>query len=141
MSSNSDSTDERIIRILEADSRRPFVEIAAEIGLSESAVRRRVKNMVNNGIIRQFTIDLGDSEKTSAITLVSVDSSSDTASVSSQLMKLSGVRVIYEITGQYDIAVILSAPSISEINRCIDEVRKTNGVHDTNTVIILRTLR
>src|SRR5919108_2594438 len=141
MSSSSDSTDERIIRILEADSRRPFVEIAAEIGLSESAVRRRVKNMVNNGIIRQFTIDLGDSEKTSAITLVSVDSSSDTASVSSQLMKLSGVRVIYEITGQYDIAVILSAPSISEINRCIDEVRKTNGVHDTNTVIILRTLR
>ena len=141
MSSNSDSTDERIIRILEADSRRPFVEIAAEIGLSESAVRRRVKNMVNNGIIRQFTIDLGDSEKTSAITLVSVDSSSDTASVSSQLMKLSGVRVIYEITGQYDIAVILSAPSISEINKCIDEVRKTNGVHDTNTVIILRTLR
>jgi DNA-binding Lrp family transcriptional regulator len=141
MSSNSDSTDERIIRILEADSRRPFVEIAAEIGLSESAVRRRVKNMVKNGIIRKFTIDLGDSEKTSAITLVSVDSSSDTASVSSQLMKLSGVRVIYEITGQYDIAVILSAPSISEINRCIDEVRKTNGVHDTNTVIILRTLR
>ena len=117
------------------------MEIAAEIGLSESAVRRRVKNMVKNGIIRKFTIDLGDSEKTSAITLVSVDSSSDTASVSSQLMKLSGVRVIYEITGQYDIAVILSAPSISEINRCIDEVRKTNGVHDTNTVIILRTLR
>jgi Lrp/AsnC family transcriptional regulator, regulator for asnA, asnC and gidA len=141
MSSNSDSTDERIIRILEADSRRPFVEIATEIGLSESAVRRRVKNMVNNGIIRQFTIDLGDSEKASAITLVSVDSSCDTASVSSQLMKLSGVRVIYEITGQYDIAVILSAPSVSEINKCIDEVRKTNGVHDTNTVIILRTLR
>lgn len=141
MSNSSDSIDEKIIRILEADSRRPFVEIAAEIGLSESAVRRRVKNMVNNGVIRQFTIDLGDSEKTSAITLVSVNSSCDTASVSSGLMKLSGVRVIYEITGQYDIAVILSAPSISEINKCIDDVRKTDGVHDTNTVIILRTLR
>jgi DNA-binding Lrp family transcriptional regulator len=141
MSSSSDSKDEKIIRILETDSRRPFVEIAAEIGLSESAVRRRVKNMVNNGVIRQFTIDLGDSEKTSAITLVSVNSSCDTASVSSKLMKLSGVRVIYEITGQYDIAVILSAPSISEINKCIDDVRKTDGVHDTNTVIILRTLR
>jgi DNA-binding Lrp family transcriptional regulator len=141
MSSSSDSKDEKIIRILETDSRRPFVEIAAEIGLSESAVRRRVKNMVNNGVIRQFTIDLGDSEKTSAITLVSVNSSCDTASVSSKLMKLSGVRVIYEITGQYDVAVILSAPSISEINKCIDDVRKTDGVHDTNTVIILRTLR
>jgi DNA-binding Lrp family transcriptional regulator len=141
MSSSSDSKDEKIIRILETDSRRPFVEIAAEIGLSESAVRRRVKNMVNNGVIRQFTIDLGDSEKTSAITLVSVNSSCDTASVSSKLMKLSGVRVIYEITGQYDVAVILSAPTISEINKCIDDVRKTDGVHDTNTVIILRTLR
>jgi DNA-binding Lrp family transcriptional regulator len=49
--------------------------------------------------------------------------------------------VIYEITGQYDIAAILAAPTISEINKCIDDVRKTVGVSDTNTVIVLKTLR
>jgi DNA-binding Lrp family transcriptional regulator len=104
-------------------------------------VRRRVKNLVNNGAITQFTIELGASGKTSAITLVSVSSTSDTSSVSSELKKLSGVQVIYEITGQYDIAAILAAPTIGEINKCIDDVRKTVGVSDTNTVIVLKTLR
>jgi DNA-binding Lrp family transcriptional regulator len=55
-------------------------------------------------------------------------------------MALNGVEIIYEITGQYDIAVIISATTISEINNCIDEIRKIDGVADTNTVIILRTL-
>jgi DNA-binding Lrp family transcriptional regulator len=141
MSTDLDSLDDKIVRILQADSRRPFVEIAGEIGLSESAVRRRVKNMVNDGVITQFTIELGVSGKTSAITLVSVSSTSDTSSVSSELKKLSGVQVIYEITGQYDIAAILAAPTIGEINKCIDDVRKTVGVSDTNTVIVLKTLR
>jgi DNA-binding Lrp family transcriptional regulator len=141
MSFDLDPLDDKILKILQADSRGPFVEIAGEIGLSESAVRRRVKNMVNNGVIAQFTIELGASEKTSAITLVSVSSSSDTSSVSSDLKKLGGVQVIYEITGQYDIAVILTAPTIGEINKYIDDVRKTAGVSDTNTVIVLKTLR
>jgi DNA-binding Lrp family transcriptional regulator len=57
------------------------------------------------------------------------------------LLNLEGVDVIYEITGQYDIAAIISAPVISEINSYIDEVRKIEGVSDTNTVIILKTLK
>ena len=38
--SNIDETDEKIIRILQGDSRKAFVDIANEIGLSESAVSR-----------------------------------------------------------------------------------------------------
>ena len=47
MSASTDEIDERILRILQEDSRRAFVDIANEIGLSESAVRRRVKNLVD----------------------------------------------------------------------------------------------
>jgi Lrp/AsnC family transcriptional regulator, involved in the regulation of lysine biosynthesis len=136
-----DPTDVKIIKILQSDSRKPFVEIANEIGLSESAVRRRVKNMTRREIIKKFTVEVNSGDKTSAITLISVSSTSDTSFVSGRLMGLTGVEVIYEITGQYDIAAVISAPSIAEINRCIDEVRKTEGVSDTNTVIILKTIR
>ena len=136
-----DPTDVRIIKILQSDSRRAFVEIANEIGLSESAVRRRVKNLTSREIIKKFTVEINSGDKTSAITLISVNSTSDTSFVSGKLMGLVGLEVIYEITGQYDIAAVISAPSISEINKCIDEVRKTEGVSDTNTVIILRTIR
>lgn len=140
-SSNIDETDEKIIRTLQADSRKAFVEIADEIGLSESAVRRRVKNLVESGLIKRFTIELGVTDKTSAITLISVASTADTSAVSGRLMKLPGVEVVYEITGQYDIAAIISASAIAQINKCIDEIRKIEGVSDTNTVIILKTIR
>jgi Lrp/AsnC family transcriptional regulator, regulator for asnA, asnC and gidA len=144
MSNNNndiDSLDDQIIKILQSNSRKSFVEIADEIRLSESAVRRRVKNLIDSGIIKRFTIELEASKKTSAITLISVSSTADTSVVSSNLMKLSGVEIIYEITGQYDIAVIIVAPTIAEINKYIDEVRKIEGVSDTNTVIILKTMR
>ena len=141
MSSNVDETDEKIIYILQEDSRKAFVEIANEIGLSESAVRRRVKNLVDRMIIKRFTIELGASDKTSAITLISVASTADTSAVSNQLMNLNGVKVVYEITGQYDIAAIIAAPAIADINKCIDDIRKTEGVSDTDTVIILKTMR
>ncbi|MEM0367794.1 MAG: HTH-type transcriptional regulator LysM [Candidatus Nitrosocaldus sp.] len=133
-----DSIDERIISILKEDSRRAYVDIAKAVGLSESAVRRRIKHLLDSGIIKRFTVELGMSNRTSAITLISVKPSVDTARVSERLKALRGVEVVYEITGQYDIAAIISAQSIGEINKCIDDVRRIDGVDDTNTVIILR---
>ena len=138
--SSLDKTDEKIISILKADARKAFVEIAQEIGLSESAVRRRVKNLVDLGAIKKFTIEMGLTKKTSAITLISVSPSIDTSKVSERLKSLKGVDTVYEITGQYDIVAIVSAPTIAEINKSIDEVRRISGVDDTNTVIILRTV-
>jgi Lrp/AsnC family transcriptional regulator, regulator for asnA, asnC and gidA len=140
MSSDLNSIDEKIIHILQIDSRKPFVEIAKQIGLSESAVRRRVKNLLDNNTIKRFTLELNNTTRTSAITLISVSSTADTSAVSAALMNLKGVVVIYEITGQYDIAAIITASSVIEINRCIDDVRRIDGVSDTNTVIVLKTM-
>jgi Lrp/AsnC family transcriptional regulator for asnA, asnC and gidA len=140
MSSDLNSIDEKIIHILQIDSRKPFVEIAKQIGLSESAVRRRVKNLLDNNTIKRFTLELNSTNRTSAITLISVSSTADTSAVSEALMNLKGVVVIYEITGQYDIAAIITASSVIEINRCIDDVRRIDGVSDTNTVIVLKTM-
>ena len=140
MSNLLDPIDEKIISILKINSRQPFVEIAKEIGLSESAIRRRVKNLMDTKIIKRFTVELDNKNRTSAITLISVTSTSDTSTVSTALMSLNGVEVIYEITGQYDIAAIISSSSVAEINRCIYDVRRIEGVSDTNTVIVLRTM-
>ena len=141
MSNEFDSIDEKIIQLLREDSRKSFVDIGAHIGLSESAVRRRVKNLMDSGLIRRFTIEMGSSNKTSAITFISVDSRVDTDIVCSKLRDLDGVEVIYEITGQHDIAVIIAAPTIADINRSVDNLRRIEGVSDTNTVIVLRTIR
>ena len=95
--------------------------------------------MVANRAITKFTVEEGGGQP-EALVLVSADSSIDTSKVSLKLTKLNGIKKIYEITGQYDICVIVQAPTISEINTCIDNLRKISGVTDTNTVIILKTL-
>ncbi len=133
-----DKVDEKIIGYLKEDSRESFVDIGKKLKLSESAVRRRVKNLVDSGTIKKFTLELGEENTTSAIVLVSVDSATDTSKVSLKLAKLDGVKTVYEITGQYDITTIMSATNIAEINSSIDALRKISGVVDTNTVIILK---
>ena len=136
-----DKTDDKIIGFLRDNARESFVEIGKKLKLSESAVRRRVKNLVDSGVIEKFTVEMGETNTTSAIVLISVDSATDTSKVSAKLTKLEAVKTVYEITGQYDISVIIRAGNITEINICIDELRKIQGVIDTNTVIILRTIR
>lgn len=133
-----DKIDEKIISFLKEDSRESFVDIGKKLKLSESAVRRRVKNLVEGGTIKRFTVEIDEENATSAIVLISVDSATDTSKVSERLAKLEGVKTVYEITGQYDITTIISATNISEINSSIDALRKITGVIDTNTVIILR---
>ena len=133
-----DKVDEKIIEYLNENSRESFVDIGKKLKLSESAVRRRVKNLLGSGVIKKFTLELGEENATSAIVLVSVDSATDTSKVSIKLTKLEGVKTVYEITGQYDITVIVSAATIAEINNSIDALRKISGVVDTNTVIILK---
>lgn len=133
-----DKIDEKIIGYLKEDSRESFVDIGKKLKLSESAVRRRVKNLVDSKTISKFTIEIGEDNVTSTIVLVSVDSATDTSKVSAKLAKLEGVKTVYEITGQYDITTIMSGSSIAEINNSIDALRKISGVVDTNTVIILR---
>ena len=136
-----DKTDDKIIGFLRDDARESFVEIGKKLKLSESAIRRRVKNLVDSGVIEKFTVEMGETNTTSAIVLISVDSAPDTSKVSTKLTTLADVKTGYEITGQYDISVIIRSGNIAEINICIDELRKIQGVIDTNTVIILRTIR
>ncbi|MEM2454494.1 MAG: winged helix-turn-helix transcriptional regulator, partial [Candidatus Bathyarchaeia archaeon] len=52
-----DQVDLQILRILKENSRIKYVEIAKAVGLTEGAVRRRIKQLKENGIIRKFTIE------------------------------------------------------------------------------------
>ncbi|GBC75457.1 HTH-type transcriptional regulator LrpC [archaeon HR06] len=133
-----DEIDKSILEFLKENSRISYTEIAKRLNLSEASIRRRVKKLVEKGIIRKFTIEIG--QGANAITLVSVNPTTTTSEVAEKLKRIKGVKTVYEITGEYDIATILSAESIAEINKCIDEIRKTEGIINTNTIIVLRTI-
>lgn len=53
-----DETDREILRLLLDDGRRPYSEIAAEVGLSAPAVSDRVDRLQELGIIERFTVEV-----------------------------------------------------------------------------------
>ena len=133
-----DDTDREIIRILKDDGRATYSDIGKRVSLSEGAVRKRIKALVDSGVIRRFTIKVGLTEGAEAIALLSINSSFPTSDVSKLLKKFHNVETVYEITGQYDIAAIISGLNIVEVNECIEKIRRVDGVVNTNTMIILR---
>jgi len=133
-----DETDREIIKILKNDGRATYSNIGKKVSLSEGAVRKRIKALIDSGIIRRFTIKVGFTEGAEALTLLSVNPSYPTSDVSKALKKFPNVETVYEITGQYDIAVIISGLSVAEVDECLEKIRRVDGVVNTNTMIVLR---
>ncbi len=135
-----DEMDERIMDLLEEDSRMTYVEIGKMVDLSEGAVRNRIQGLVSTGVINRFTIEKSTSHGVRAVTMIAVDPTTPTYEVSTSVSELDGVERVYEVTGEYDIMLVSSSVNIDGINQCIEDIRKIKGVKKTNTIIVLRTI-
>jgi len=128
-----DQVDLQILRILKENSRIKYVEIAKAVGLTEGAVRRRIKQLKENGIIRKFTIETS----IELVGLVLIETEvAKTKEVVEKVKKI-GDKV-FEVSGEYDIAVLIQAYTVEELNSKIDEMRKLPGVLNTKTLIKLK---
>jgi DNA-binding Lrp family transcriptional regulator len=133
-----DETDKEILRILKGDGRAGYSDIGKQIGLSEGAVRKRIKTLTDSGVIRRFTVKVGVAEGAEAITLLATNPSYPTQDVSNKVREIPGVDTLYEVTGEYDIVVVISGMSVAEVNECIEKIRRVEGIMKTNTMIVLR---
>ena len=133
-----DEIDKAIIRMLLKDARMNFTDIGKELKLSEGAVRRRVRNLVEKGIIKSFTIEVERGYQVKAFTFISVNPNTPTPTVAESLRRVKGVEAVYEITGQYDAIALLAVSDMAELNKSIEDIRHISGVRDTNTSIVLR---
>ena len=136
---NMDEVDERILQLLKENSRMTYVDIGKTVGLSEGAIRNRVQALIDSDIIRRFTIDLAPSVNVRALISISANPSTPTSNISKAVKGLSAIERIYEVTGEYDIIVVVSSSSIEGVNHCIENIREIDGVVKTNTMIVLRT--
>lgn len=132
-----DHLDEKIIEILKKDSRRPFVDIANQLKVSEGTIRSRVRKLVDEEIIQTFTIKTS-SKNVKAIIEIEIDVNVNTAEVASQIAKFEGVSEVFEVTGEEDIVAIIDVASSPQLNGIIERVRKFNNVQSTRTRLILK---
>jgi Lrp/AsnC family transcriptional regulator, involved in the regulation of lysine biosynthesis len=137
----SSKIDDILLSILRQDARMSYTKVAQKLNLSESAVRRRISNLVKSGKIKKFTIEVDDTELSSALTMVSVSPGVPTRDVSSKLKGVKGVEAVYETAGQFDVAVLVTGSNIVAVNQTIEGIRRIEGVISTTTSMVLRTIR
>lgn len=135
-----DEIDKKIIKILKNDARAGFVEIGSQVGLSEGAVRKRIKTLTDDKVIRKFTVKIGVKEGAEAITLLTVNPAYPTQEVTKRIQLIPNVETIFEVTGEYDIVAVIGGMDVVEVNECIEKIRRVEGIMKTNTMIVLRDL-
>jgi DNA-binding Lrp family transcriptional regulator len=129
--------DEKIIEILKKDSRRPFVDIANQLKVSEGTVRSRVRRLVDDGIIKSFTIKTSN-KNVKAIIEIKINVNVNTSVVASEISKFEGVSEVFEVTGDEDIVVIVDVNSSPQLNDIIERIRQFENVQSTRTRLILK---
>jgi len=133
-----DEKDKQIIKILKDDARAGYADIGSKIDLSEGAVRKRIKTLTDEGVIRKFTVKVGITEGAQAITLLATNPAYPTQEVSRKIQGIPNVETVYEVTGEYDIVAVITGMSVTEVNECIEKIRRVEGIMKTNTMIVLR---
>ncbi len=132
-----DNLDKLIIDMLKKDSRRPFVEIASKLGVSEGTIRSRVHRMTEMGIIRGFTIKTS-SKNVKALVEIRVNVNTDTEKIAEELAHYDGVTEVFEVTGDQDIVAIVDVDSSQKLNEIIERVRRYDNTLSTRTKLILK---
>lgn len=101
-----DEIDRRVIKILQADGRRPNTEIARDLHVSETTIRKRVSQLVSEGLINIVAVPTPRAVglNLSAIIGISVTLPKLKA-ISEELKRQKEVRYIGVSTGRYDIIV------------------------------------
>lgn len=96
-----DEADYRILDILQKDGRITFSDLADQVNLSRSAVRERIKNMQDSGIIRGFTaiIDAKAYEKFASVFMDIEVEPMKINDVAKELMKLKEIAIVSQHTG------------------------------------------
>src|SRR3972149_2455504 len=112
-----DDKDKQILKILKSDGRAGYGAMAGKVGLSEGAVRKRIKALVDAGIILKFTLKMGVAEGAEAITLLATNPAFPTQEVSKRIREIPNVETVYEVTGEYDIVAVISGMNGGEGKR------------------------
>lgn len=115
-----DRLDQQIISALEDDGRRPYRDIAREVGVAEATVRARVSRLVDAGLIRITAVGdpLSLGIEVAAISLLSVRPGSATRTAQ-QLAAYPNVRFVGESFGSADIIVQTLHPDLQSLHRFI----------------------
>jgi len=127
-----DEIDYKILEILRRDARTPFTEVGRDLGISDATVHVRMKRMMDEGIIKRYTIEVAEKalgRNVCGFVLINVKPGS-LEEAANQLVENEKVSGIYEIHGPNDLLVKVGAGDLDEMR---DLMLKIRGIPNVTT--------
>jgi Lrp/AsnC family leucine-responsive transcriptional regulator len=122
-----DALDYQIIEELLEDGRRPYAQIAADIGVSTGTVHQRVKRLRERGYINSFSIDLNWEAlgyPVDAFVSIRDHKSRGLEELSDRLGSIPFIRSSAAVTGEFDLLLHIKARSATHLGEILDEIRR-----------------
>jgi DNA-binding Lrp family transcriptional regulator len=138
-----DDLDAGILEELRQNARASYGDIGARIGLSASAVKRRVDRLVSDGVIRGFTIQVDPAVEGLATEAYVELFCRGTVAPRELKRILSGVPEVVDagtVTGSADAIVHMRSRDIPSLEMALERVRVAPNVDHTRSAIVLSRL-
>jgi Lrp/AsnC family leucine-responsive transcriptional regulator len=135
-----DTTDKRIIALLQQNARQTFGDIGRKVGLSAPAVKRRIDRLEASGVIRGYTalVDhahLGESVE--AFAELRFAGSTRVDDIEEIALDVPEVQAIFTVAGDPDALAWIRVSDVQELKRVIDRMRASGKVTGTKTLMVL----
>ncbi|HEY3523657.1 MAG TPA: Lrp/AsnC family transcriptional regulator [Candidatus Limnocylindrales bacterium] len=135
--------DKRIIEHLQADGRRPFTQIANELGVSEAAVRARTNRLVERGVLQ--IVGVTDPLRLGFGQMAMIGVRCEASKLMEVADAVSGfpeVDYVVVTAGSYDILIETVCEDNEALLRFLTEkLRAIDGVRETETFVYLRMIK
>ena len=138
-----DSIDLRIIKLLQEDSRLSFNKIASKLGISVGTAYNRIKSLEDKGVLKGYTVLVDHSKlgfKMTAIVLIQAEGT-HLIEAEREIAKIGGIVSVYDITGDFDIAVIVRFRDRTGLNAFVKRLRSMPYVKRTVTSVVLNVVK
>lgn len=135
-----DNIDYRILDLLRQNSRAGYGDIGDRVGLSASAVKRRVDRLVADGVIRSFTIQVDpavDGMATEAYVELFCRGTVAPDELKRILSQVPEVVDASTVTGDADAIVLLRSRDIPSLEEALERVRIAPSVDHTRSAVVL----
>ncbi|MCG8918148.1 Lrp/AsnC family transcriptional regulator [Actinokineospora sp. PR83] len=142
-----DDVDHHLLALLQQDSGRTLATLGDLVGLSPSAVQRRITRYRETGLITRTVAVLDPRTATDAllaICTVTLDRESAEAheEFRAHLLANPHVQQLYNVTGDHDYIAVLATTGISQHRSVADEVLKSApNIRRYTTMVVLDPLR
>ena len=136
--------DLRIIEILMNDARTPYTRIADELGVTEAAIRKRVRNLEEKGVIKKYTIEVDHSKLGYGIvSQTGIDTEPDRfLEVANRLKDFDFVKSVHITSGDHMIMAEIWARDGQELTEIISEkIGSLEGVRRICPAIVLERIK